>query len=262
MSFTAATGDLVSKTLVIAEIEARKLRHDPTELLTRAIQPILWLLVFGEVINQVHLIPIPGMSYIDFLTPGVLAQSILFISIFYGLATIWERDLGIVQKLLTTPVPRIGLVSGKALSAGIRALSQAVIIYILALLIGVSVNLNPLAITAVLVVVLLGAAIFATLSLIIACLVRTQEKFMGIGQMITMPLFFASNAIYPISLMPGWLQAIAYGNPLTYMVDALRSMMVYGAPSEFGLGVDFLVLIGFTVALVLIAARLYPRVAQ
>ncbi|HVO77997.1 MAG TPA: ABC transporter permease [Methanomassiliicoccales archaeon] len=262
MAFVDGTVNLVQKTLVIAEIEARKLRHDPTELLTRAIQPILWLLVFGEVINQVHLIPIPGMSYIDFLTPGVLAQSILFISIFYGLATIWERDLGIVQKLLTTPVPRIGLVSGKALSAGIRALSQALIIYILALLIGVNVDLNPLAITAVLVVVLLGAAIFATLSLIIACLVRTQEKFMGIGQMITMPLFFASNAIYPISLMPSWLQVIAYGNPLTYMVDALRSLMVYGAPSEFGVWVDMLVLIGTAAALILIAARLYPRVAQ
>ncbi len=262
MSFVSASGDLVQKTLVIAEIEARKLRHDPTELLTRAIQPILWLLVFGEVINQVHLIPVPGMSYIDFLTPGILAQSILFISIFYGLATIWERDLGIVQKLLTTPVPRIGLVSGKALSAGIRALSQALIIYILALLIGVTVNWSPIAITAVVVVVLLGAAIFATLSLIIACLVRTQEKFMGIGQMITMPLFFASNAIYPISLMPSWLQAVAYGNPLTYMVDALRSLMVFGAPSEFGIVVDMLVLIGITGALVLIAARLYPRVAQ
>jgi ABC-2 type transport system permease protein len=226
------------------------------------VQPILWLLVFGEVINQVHLIPVPGMSYIDFLTPGVLAQSILFISIFYGLSTIWERDLGIVQKLLTTPVPRIGLVSGKALSAGLRALSQALIIYMLALLIGVSVNWSPLAVTAVVAVVLLGAAIFATLSLIIACLVRTQEKFMGIGQMITMPLFFASNAIYPISLMPSWLQAIAYANPLTYMVDALRSLMVVGAPSEFGIGIDLIILAGVTAVLVLIAARLYPRVAQ
>jgi ABC-2 type transport system permease protein len=83
---------------------------------------------------------------------------------------------------------------------------------------------------------------------------------MGIGQMITMPLFFASNAIYPISIMPTWLQVISYGNPLTYMVDALRCTMIVGGTTDFGLGVDLAVLGGFALVLVLIAGRLYPRV--
>jgi ABC-2 type transport system permease protein len=108
--------------------------------------------------------------------------------------------------------------------------------------------------------VILGAAFFSTFSLIIACLVKTRERFMGIGQVLTMPLFFASNAIYPISMIPGWLQVISHINPLTYEVDALRSMMLAGGASAFGVGSDLLILAAATTVLVLIGAKLYPSV--
>jgi ABC-2 type transport system permease protein len=252
----------VNKALVITELEARKLRHDPSELLTRAIQPILWLLVFGEVLTQVKAIPTGSIPYIDFMTPGVLAQSVLFISIFYGISIVWERDLGIVQKFLASPTPRTAIVAGKALSAGLRSLSQALIVIVLALLIGVSVILDPVNLMLVILVVLLGAAIFSTLSLIIACVVKTRDRFMGIGQMITMPLFFASNAIYPISLMPDWLKVIAYVNPLTYVVDALRGLMIAGGVSEHGILIDLTILIAVAAGLIAIGGRLYARVGQ
>jgi ABC-2 type transport system permease protein len=255
-----AIGGFVNKTLVIAELEARKLRHDPTELITRAVQPALWLLVFGQVFTQIRAIPTGGMPYIDFMAPGILAQSVLFISIFYGIAIIWERDLGILQKFLATPTPRAALVLGKALSAGVRSLSQAAIIYVLSMFLGVKLNWNPLALLGVVVVVCLGAACFSTFSLIIACLVKTRERFMGIGQVLTMPLFFASNAIYPITIMPRWLQAIALINPLTYMVAALRSLMLVGGYGSFQLGLDVSVLFFVTLALVIVGGRLYPTV--
>jgi ABC-2 type transport system permease protein len=257
----AAIASFVDKTLVIAELEARKLRHDPTELVTRAVQPMLWLLVFGQVFTRVRAIPTGNLRYIDFMAPGILAQSVLFVAIFYGIAIIWERDLGIVHKFLVSPTPRAVLVLGKALSAGVRALSQAVIIYALALLLGVKMNWNPLALAGVLLVVMTGAAFFSTFSLIIACLVKTRERFMGIGQVLTMPLFFASNAIYPIEMMPGWLQVISHINPLTYEVDALRALMLAAGTSSYGLGLDFVVLLAATIALVLLGARLYPSVA-
>jgi ABC-2 type transport system permease protein len=85
---------------------------------------------------------------------------------------------------------------------------------------------------------------------------------MGIGQMITMPLFFASNAIYPISLMPDWLKAIAYVNPLTYVVDALRGLMIAGGVSEYGVAVDLAILVAVAAALIAIGGRLYARVGQ
>jgi ABC-2 type transport system permease protein len=252
----------VVKTMVIVELEARKLRHDPMELVSRAVQPALWLLVFGEVFTRARAIPTGELSYLDFLAPGILAQSALFIAIFYGIAIIWERDLGLVHKMLASPTPRAALVLGKALSAGLRGLSQAVIVYALCLLLGVRINGNPLAVAGVALATLLGAAGFATFSLLIACVVKTRERFMGIGQFLTMPLFFASNAIYPVSMMPQWLQVVAHLNPLTYQVDALRALMITGAVSQYGLGVDFLVLGGTTALLVAIAARLYPAVAQ
>ena len=248
------------KTAVIAELEVRKLSHDPTELFLRAIQPALWLLIFGQVFSRMHAVPTGETRYLDFMAPGILAQSVLFIAIFYGIAVIWERDLGILQKLLIAPLPRAALVLGKALSAGVRSLSAAVIIYGLSLLLGVRVNVRPLALAALLLAVLLGAACFSTLSLIIACIVKTRERFMGIGQVLTMPLFFASNALYPIAVMPRWLQLVSYANPLTYEVDALRTLMLSGSPSVFGLGVDFLVLLLVTAGLVVLGGRLYPNV--
>lgn len=260
-SFLRATRSFVEKTFTIVGLEARKLRHDPTDIFTRAVQPALWLLVFGEVLGRVRAIPTGGRPYLDFLAPGILAQSVLFIAIFAGIAIIWERDLGIIHKFLASPTPRAALVLGKAFAAGVRGLTQAVIVYLLALILGVHMNWNPLNILGVIVIVILGAACFSTFSLIIACLVKTRERFMGIGQVLTMPLFFASNAIYPILLMPTWLQVVARCNPLSYEVDALRALMLIDYTSTFNLGTDFLVLLVATIALVIIGARLYPRVA-
>jgi ABC-2 type transport system permease protein len=114
----------------------------------------------------------------------------------------------------------------------------------------------------VLLLVALGSATFATFSLVVACVVKTRERFMGIGQVLTMPLFFASNAIYPIDLMPGWLQAIARGNPLTYLVDGLRATMIQSGPSHFGLATDAGAMIVVFAVLLVLAARLYPGLAR
>jgi len=248
--------------LALAEMELRKLLHDPTELLTRIIQPVLWLGVFGEVFTRVRAIPTGQMPYLDFMAPGVLAQSVLFIAIFYGIAAIWERDLGLVHKLLVTPAPRVVLVLGKALSAGVRALPQAFMVYVLAWILGVRVKWEAGALAGVAVIALLGAAAFSTLSLIAACIVKTRERFMGIGQALTMPLFFASNAVYPVSIMPGWLKGFARINPLTYEVDALRALMVAGGHSLYGIGVDLIILVITSAILTYIASRLYPNLAR
>ena len=250
------------QTVAVAAAELHKLRRDPWELLTRAVQPALWLLIFGEVFARVHGITAGGVSYLSFLAPGVLAQSTLFIAIFYGIIVIWERDLGILQKLLVTPAARAALVLGKGLSASVRGLAQALIVYALAAVIRVPLHFGIVSIIGVFVFVSLGAVLFSTFSLTIACLLKTRERFMGIGQVLTMPLFFASNAIYPLALMPKWLRAVAAVNPLTYLVDALRTLMVGKVPGAFSLGVDFGVLTLLTIAMVMLASRLYPKVVS
>lgn len=104
-----------------------------------------------------------------------------------------------------------------------------------------------------------GAAVFRSFSLIVACVVKTRDRFMGIGQVLTMPLFFASNAIYAIGLMPHWLQFVARANPLSYQVDALRAVMIHGSSSAFGLGMDLSVMLAVLIALLAIASRMYPN---
>ncbi|MBZ0091897.1 MAG: ABC transporter permease [Sulfuricellaceae bacterium] len=257
-----ATVDFLVKSLAIAQMELKKLLRDPMELFSRAVQPVLWLAVFGQVFSQVRGIPIGNISYLAFMTPGILAQSVLFSAIFYGIAVIWERDLGIVHKLLVSPSPRSALVFGKAIAAGFRGLVQAAIIYLIAFAMHIPIRTGPVPVLGVLAAVALGSAVFATFSLIIACLVKTRERFMGIGQVITMPLFFASNAIYPLSLMPDWLRAVARLNPLTYLVDALRMLMIAGGQGTHSLAANFAVLGGVFAVFVMIAARLYPTLIE
>jgi ABC-2 type transport system permease protein len=246
----------------IAAVELIKLVRDPTELLSRAVQPVLWLVVFGQVMARARGIETGHVGYLAFITPGILAQSVLFSAIFYGIAVIWERDLGVVHKLLVSPASRLALVFGKAVSAGFRGSVQTVVIYAVALVMHIPLRHEPWAIAGVLVAVLLGSGLFSTFSLIIACIVKTRERFMGIGQLLTMPLFFASNAIYPLDLMPRWLRGVAQINPLTYLVDALRALMVVGGESVHGVGVDVAVLAAVFGALLAVAVRLFPTLVE
>ena len=240
-------------------VELQKLRRDQTELLTRAIQPALWLLIFGETFTRLGAIPTGNIPYIDYLAPGILAQSTLFMAIFYGIQIIWERDVGLLTKLLVTPTPRAALIAGKAFAAGLRALSQVIVVLLLSALLRVALTWNPLKLLGTVAAVLLGAAFFATVSMTIAGLARSRERLMGIGQAITMPLFFASNALYPVAVMPIWLRALSTGNPLSYEVDALRGMLL-GTPSHLLL--DFGVLLAALAAGITAAATLLPRLAR
>jgi ABC-2 type transport system permease protein len=240
-------------------VEIQKLRHDRTEIFTRAVQPVLWLLIFGETFTRIHAIPTGGVPYLDFLAPGIIAQSGLFVAIFYGIQIIWERDAGVLTKLLVTPTPRAALIIGKSFAAGIRALAQVVVVLVLSAILGVTLTLNPLRILGTFVVVMMGSAFFACLSMTVAGVVLKRDRLMGIGQMITMPLFFASNALYPVKIMPGWLQVLALVNPLSYEVDALRGLLI-STPAHLPL--DFGVLAVAVAVGVTAASSLVGRLAR
>jgi ABC-2 type transport system permease protein len=171
---------------------------------------------------------------------------------------IWERDVGQLQRLLATAIPRLAIVLGKATGAAVRALTQACVLLIVLAIATISIRWNVLDILGALVLLILATAGFACLSMTLASLVRTRERFMGIGQMVMMPLFFASSALYPLSIMPRWLQIVARVNPLTYEVHGMRQLML-GVSTGGTLWVDFAVVAGFLVASALVAARMYPR---
>jgi ABC-2 type transport system permease protein len=248
----------IYRTITLAEFEIRKLLHDQTQVWIRIIQPALWLLVFGEAFTKLRAIPTGDYTYLQFMTPGVLAQSVMFVAIFYGITVVWERDLGLLNKLLSTPTPRSAIVMGKALSAGVRGIVQAVAIFVLALIIHVKISLNPIHLLGVLFVVFLLGMFFACLSMCLAALVRTRERVMGIGQAITMPLFFASNAIYPASILPTWIKAIVTINPLSYVIDAIRGLLVTNDLSKLML--DMRVIVFTTALMVMLASWSFKRI--
>jgi ABC-2 type transport system permease protein len=223
-----------------ALVELQKLSHDRSELLTRMVQPALWLLIFGQTFSRLHVIDTGDVPYLAFLAPGIIAQSALFISIFYGIQIVWDRDAGILAKLMVTPAPASALITGKAFAAGVRSVAQVVGVLIIAYLMGIHLTANPFRIVAAMGIVVLGSAFFACLSMTLAGLVRNRDRLMGIGQAITMPLFFASNALYPIDVMPGWLRWLSAINPLSYEVNALRALLL-GTPGNTWLDVTVLV---------------------
>jgi len=248
-----------SRLVTFAIVELQKLSHDRTELVTRAIQPALWLVIFGETFSRSRVMNTGDVPYLSFLAPGIIAQSALFISIFYGIQIIWDRDAGILNKLLVTPTPRAALIAGKAFAAGIRSTAQGLIIVALCLLLRIRISFNPLHILGATAIVFLGAAFFSCLSMMLAGVMRTRDRMMGIGQAITMPLFFASNALYSVDLMPTWLQALSRVNPLSYQVSALRGLLIGTATS---LPTDFAVLAAMALVGIWAAAAVLERLVR
>jgi ABC-2 type transport system permease protein len=245
-------------TVAMGWAEVRKLRHDHLDIFTRSVQPLLWLFIFGTALRRNHTLSGGFHDYRAYLAPGVMAQAALFVAIFFGLGVIWERDVGQLQRLLATPIPRLGIVLGKATGAAIRALAQGIVLLAVLAIARISIHWNPLDVLGALLLLLLGTGAFACLSMILAALVRTRERFMGIGQLVVMPLFFASSALYPISIMPRWLRIVAHANPLSYEVHGMRQLLL-GISTGGALWLDFTVAIAFLAAAALTAAKVYPR---
>jgi ABC-2 type transport system permease protein len=245
-------------TLAMAQAEMRKLRHDHLDIITRSVQPLLWLFIFGTALAHSHVLSQDGVNYRAYIAPGVLAQAAMFIAIFYGLAVIWERDVGQLQRLLATPLPRSAIVLGKAAGASVRSLVQALLLLAVVAIAGIGLSWSVLGVLGALAILILGTGAFACMSMLIAAAVKERERFMGIGQLVMMPLFFASSALYPLSIMPGWLRVVAHVNPLTYEVQGLRQMLV-GVGGSGVVWLDFLVVGGFFLLMLAAATRAYPR---
>lgn len=242
----------------MARAELQKLRHDHVDIITRSVQPLLWLFIFGTALRHNRALAAGTGDYRAYIAPGVMAQAALFIAIFFGLAVIWERDVGQLQRMLATPLPRTAIVLGKAVGSGVRAFVQASLLLIVLAIASIGLHWTVLGVVGALVLLVVGTGAFACMSMTIAAGVRTRERFMGIGQLIMMPLFFASSALYPLSIMPGWLHVVARVNPLTYEVQGLRQMLL-GAGANGELWLDFLIVIAFFVAMAAAATRAYPR---
>ena len=245
----------------------------PVILIISLIQPIVWLAFFGKSMNFAAMftsgLNIPGLNipkqvideiaaevlkanfgttdYFSFLAVGMLSFITLFTSLQSGMSIVWDRRLGVLSKLLTTPVPRGNIIMAKVLNSMIRSLVQSTIVLIIAILLGMKLNpsLNPLDILGAYAALALMSMGFASLFVTLALRSTSWESQMAIMNLLNMPLMFASNSFYPVKSMPWWLKPVALVNPLTYVNDINRQLLL-GITGQ-SLVLDYTYLIAFAV---------------
>jgi len=259
---------LLKEAWYICERELKHFTRMRVQIISSIATPVIWLVFFGYSMSMMPLgfgglgaiiggernvmvqlfiaslnLPQPlglilsnrlEISYLDFFYSGVIAVTVMFASIFNGLSVIWDKRFGFLNKLLVAPIPRLSIMLGKTLFAMIRATLQGVIILSLSFLIGAKVYTGALGVALAILFMMLFSLGFGALSTSLGLKLADQEALFGIINMITLPLFLASGAFMPIEFMPSWLQVFAYGNPLTYAVDALRTSLLGGPYSAFG----------------------------
>ena len=219
-------------------------------------QPLLFLVALGFGLGPVFE-KAGGGNYINFLTPGVISQAILFMAVFSGIELIWDRQFGFLKATLVAPVSRFEVVLGRVLGGATVATFQGLIVLLLALLVGFkpqSFTIIPLAVC----LMFLIALLFSALGTAIASLMKDFHGFQLIMNFLVMPTFFLSGAIFPLNNVPRLIQVVSYINPLTYGVDGLRQVLT--GTVHFGLTIDILVLSIVGVILLLIGSYLFSRI--
>lgn len=203
--------------------ELLRFKGDKIRIVASAAQPVLFLVVLGSGLSDRGGPGLAGseIDYQTFLFPGALAMSVLFTAMFSAMSIVWDREFGFLREMLVAPVPRSAIVVGKALGGSLVASFQGLIILSLAGVAGVP--YHPAMLALLIGEVLLVAFAVSGFGLVLAARIREMQAFMGIMNLVVMPLFFMSGALYPLGNLPGWLQAVARLNPLTYTVAAMRS---------------------------------------
>ena len=243
--------------------EVKRYVRDRTRIVSSFMQPLLWLLVFGTGIGAALRggFQIPGLSFQELIFPGIVAQTLLFTSMFMGISVIWDREFGFLKEILVAPISRFSLFLGKMFGDSTDALVQGVMVFGLALLLGIRFSLTAFLIC--LPIMLLITIGLVSVGLTIASFMNSLESFGAIQSFINLPLFFLSGALFPVvGTNIQWLETAARLNPLTYGVDALKSVIL-GAPYALlqiqPLMVDIAVIGVFDVVMIAIGTWAFGR---
>jgi len=203
------------------------------------IQPILWVVLFG--VGMSALVGnVGGSDYMSFMLPGILALTALGGAVGGGMALLDERLRGIMKEYLAAPIPRLSILLGNAASTVSKALFQAVIVLVVGALMGAHITANPLGWLALALLLTLFTLGFAGIALAFAAASKSIMGYHGLIFLFNLPLLFASNALYPLVNMPGWIKVIALINPTTYLIDALRGL-TFGGTAAIALPISFAV---------------------
>jgi len=210
--------------------EVKRYLRDRTRIVSSFVQPLLWLVVFGAGIGSALRggLQLPGLSFQQLIFPGIVAQTLLFTSMFMGISVIWDREFGFLKEILVAPISRFSLFLGKMFGDSTDAIVQGILVFPIALALGINFSLEAFLIS--LPIMLLITIGLVSVGLIIASFMGSLESFGAIQSFINLPLFFLSGALFPVvGTGITWLEVAARLNPLTYGVDALKGVIL-GAP--------------------------------
>lgn len=213
--------------------------REKPRIVSAIINPIFWLLTFGVGLGAT--VNIAGANYEQYIFPGILMQTFLFSSIFYGAYLVWDRRIDLLKAVLVTPLSRSSIFLGKVLGGVTFALIEAIII--LAFGVAININYTPTSILLTLVTVIIAAAGLTAVGLTIGSLMTSPEGFQLITTFVIFPLFFLSGGLFPLNNLPSYLTALTIANPLTYIVDSLRSLLL--GMQYFGTLENILVMVSF-----------------
>lgn len=224
---------MISDTWFIAWRELIKFFRARVRLVVTLIQPVIWLAFLGNMMRGITDNPMVAQSfgtsnYLAFMTPGIILMTVLFGSVFGGVSIVWDRRIGYLEKLLAAPLSRGAIPFGKALAVMLQGGIQVVAIITIAALLGVRFATGLPGIFLIIMIAMLFSVILSGISLSLSASIKTMETLMAIVNFLTLPLLFASNALFPIAVMPGWLAVIARLNPVTYAVEPIRELVIHG----------------------------------
>jgi len=236
-----------------------------SRIISSLAMPIIWLGLLGTAIGgMVRDSPsLPsGMNYIQYIAPGIIGMTILFTSIFSGISVIFDREFGFLKEILVAPVSRLSIVLGKAFGGTTTAMIQGMIMFFLAILLGVNFTsefgFGIGFVIAIVFMFLIGLS-FVSLGIAFASKIESMEGFQMVMSFLIMPMFFLSGALYPLDTLPDWLKILTYIDPLTYGIDGLRGAIQGTSVAHFPILLDFGVLSLFCLFTLLLSSYLFKR---
>jgi ABC-2 type transport system permease protein len=203
--------------------EMIRFANDRMRIVTSLVQPLLFLFVLGSGLERLSSSGTHGVALKTFIYPGVLCISVMFTAMFSAASIVWDREFGFLREMMVAPVRRSSIVIGKALGGATVASFQGVILVLLAG--AVHVPYDPTLIIGILAIQALLAFSITAFGLMVAVRIKTMQAFMGVMQLIIMPMFFISGALFPLAGLPAWLAALNRVDPLTYAVDPMRKLV-------------------------------------
>ncbi|MGQ9480115.1 MAG: ABC transporter permease [Chloroflexus sp.] len=244
-------------TFVIWTRHMRKFVQQTEELFGLALQSVLWVVLFGVGMRGM-IGAVGGNDYMSFILPGIIALSALGGAVGGGMVLLDERLRGIVKEYLAAPIPRLSILLGSAASTATKALFQAVLMLVVGLLMGARLSVNPIGWLGALALLGVFAMGFSGLALGVAAISRSIAGYHGMIFLFNLPLLFASTALYPLDVLPGWMRVVVLINPATYFIDAVRAL-AFGTAATLPLWLSALILVGFAAVSMMFALTLFQR---